>query len=119
MPEPADRPVDRKVQVRCHELAPVIGDRDGNLRVIDDAVQDAMAAGCQLLVLPELATSGYHQTAEEARAAALPASSPGRRRDPRGANELASRVDPSGRTSARGGAGYGGGQSVAGGDRLL
>ncbi len=68
--------MDRKVQVRCHELAPVIGDRDGNLRVIDDAVQDAMAAGCQLLVLPELATSGYHLTAEEARAAALPASSP-------------------------------------------
>lgn len=76
MPDPSGgREVDRTVQVRCHELGPVIGDLEGNLRAIDDAVSDAMAAGCQLLVLPELATSGYHLTPAEARAAALPASS--------------------------------------------
>jgi predicted amidohydrolase len=68
--------VDRTVRVRCHELAPAIADLDANLRVIDEAVADAMAAGVQLLVLPELATSGYSLTPDEARAVALPRTSP-------------------------------------------
>lgn len=66
---------DRVVRVRCHELAPVIGDSDGNVAAISSAVADAMRAGVELLVLPELATSGYFLTPDEARAAALPASS--------------------------------------------
>ncbi|MHA6626500.1 nitrilase-related carbon-nitrogen hydrolase [Pseudonocardia sichuanensis] len=68
--------MDRTVRVRCHELAPAIGDLDANLGMIDAAVADAMAAGVQLLVLPELATSGYHLTPQEARATALPRTSP-------------------------------------------
>lgn len=76
MPDgPALAPGDRSVRIRCHELAPVIGDHHGNLRAIDEAVVDAMAAGSELLVLPELATSGYHLTAAEVSAAALPAGS--------------------------------------------
>lgn len=71
----APRRVERSVHVRCHELAPVIGDHSGNLGAIDSAVRDAMNAGVQLLVLPELATSGYHLSDMEARAAALPVSS--------------------------------------------
>lgn len=65
----------RVVRVRCHELAPVIGDPEGNLAAIGDAVHAAMDAGIELLVLPELATSGYFLTPDEARASALPASS--------------------------------------------
>lgn len=68
--------MDRTVRVRCHELAPAIADLDANLRMIDAAVADAMSAGVQLLVLPELATSGYNLTPEEARATALPGTSP-------------------------------------------
>ncbi len=67
---------DRVVPVRCHELAPVIGDVAGNLRAVEEAVAGAVAAGRRLLVLPELATSGYHLTPEEAREAALPAGDP-------------------------------------------
>lgn len=65
---------DRTVRVRCHEIAPVVGELETNLRLISDAVTDAMSAGVQLLVLPELATSGYHLTPEEARRCALPRS---------------------------------------------
>ena len=68
--------VDRTVRVRCHELAPAIADLDANLCMIGKAVADATAAGVQLLVLPELATSGYHLTPEEARATALSRTSP-------------------------------------------
>lgn len=66
---------DRLVRVRCQELAPVIGDREGNLAAIGNAVRGAMDAGIELLVLPELATSGYFLTPDEAWASALPAAS--------------------------------------------
>lgn len=66
---------DRVVRVRCHELAPVIGDLNGNLAAIGNAVRAAMDAGIELLVLPELATSGYFLTRDEAHASALPAAS--------------------------------------------
>ena len=59
------------MRVRCHELAPLVGELDHNCRLIEQAVDDAMTAGIQLLVLPELATSGYHLTAEEGRACGL------------------------------------------------
>lgn len=49
----------RVVRVRCDELAPVIGDLQRNKELIEAAVVDAMADGIQVLVLPELATSGY------------------------------------------------------------
>lgn len=61
----------RTVTVRCHELAPVIADLAANLATIQDSIAAAQAAGVGLLVLPELATSGYLLTAEEARTAGL------------------------------------------------
>jgi predicted amidohydrolase len=59
------------VRARCHELAPAVADLDANLRAIDAAIADAMDAEVRLLVLPELATSGYYLTPEEAHACAF------------------------------------------------
>ena len=50
----------RVVRVRCDELAPAIVDLERNKEMIEAAVVSAMADGVQLLVLPELATSGYY-----------------------------------------------------------
>jgi predicted amidohydrolase len=67
----------RSVRVRAQELAPVLGDLDGNLRTIEAAIRDAVADGVQLLVLPELATSGYYLDGPEAaRAVTLPSDAP-------------------------------------------
>jgi 5-aminopentanamidase len=54
----------------------VVGDLDGNVAAIEAALGDAIAAGIRLLVLPELATSGYYLTPKEARACALGLESP-------------------------------------------
>ncbi len=62
---------DRSLRVRCQEFAPLVGDLEHNCRVITAHIHDAMAAKAQLLVLPELATSGYHLTAAEGRACGL------------------------------------------------
>ena len=52
-------------------LGPVLGDREGNLALALAAIEDAAATGATLVVLPELATSGYaFADAGEARAAA-------------------------------------------------
>jgi predicted amidohydrolase len=70
-------PAPRSIRVRAHELAPVLGDLDGNLRTIETAIRGAVADGVQLLVLPELATSGYYLGGPEAaRAVALPSDAP-------------------------------------------
>lgn len=62
----------RTVRVRCHELAPIIGDLSGNFGLIKDAIVDAVSEGIELLVLPELATSGYYfQNKDEARSCAI------------------------------------------------
>lgn len=63
----------RSVRVRCHELAPAIGDPAANLALVEGAVRDAMTDGVELLVLPELVTSGYALEPDEARRCALPA----------------------------------------------
>lgn len=63
----------RSVRVRCVELGPVVGDLAANLALVDTAIGDAAAAEVDLIVLPELATSGYMLTEEEAHACALPA----------------------------------------------
>jgi predicted amidohydrolase len=58
-------------------LAPVVGDLTGNLEQAAAAITSAAAAGADVVVLPELATSGYcFQSPEEARALALPADAP-------------------------------------------
>jgi len=69
-------PVSRKIFVRAHELAPRIGDLEVNLRMIEQAIRDAAEEGVQLLVLPELATSGYYLHPDEAKRCALPADDP-------------------------------------------
>lgn len=65
---PADAPV---VTVATCQLGPVLGDRDGNLRRALSAVSSAADAGAQVVVLPELASTGYvFADAAEARAGA-------------------------------------------------
>lgn len=72
MNDPRDHPnSDRSVRLRCHELAPRIGDLQYNCDLIEDAIRAAMAAHIQLLVLPELATSGYNLTMDEGRSCGL------------------------------------------------
>src|SRR5918912_1518412 len=54
------------------QLAPVLGDLDGNHARVCDAIRDARS--CDVVVVPELATSGYvFADAEEARSLARPA----------------------------------------------
>jgi 5-aminopentanamidase len=58
--------------VSCAQLAPVVGDLAGNRRRAREAARAASEAGADLVVLPELCTSGYvFETVEEAREVAL------------------------------------------------
>lgn len=52
-------------RVVCCQLAPVVGDIDGNKRAVLAGVTDAAARGADIIVLPELATSGYPFTSVE------------------------------------------------------
>jgi predicted amidohydrolase len=45
--------------VACRQLAPTLGDLAGNHARVVAAIEDASAGGVDVLVLPELATSGY------------------------------------------------------------
>ncbi len=59
-------------RIACAQIDPTIGDVDGNLERSADAVAEAVAQGAQIVVLPELTTSGYMLAdAEEARSVAL------------------------------------------------
>jgi len=61
------------VRVACQQLAPTVGDLEGNAELTRAAIRDAVGAGARLVVLPELATSGYvFDSPEEARACAEP-----------------------------------------------
>ena len=56
------------VQITCAQLAPAVGDAEGNRRLSREAVQEAIGAGASIVLLPELVTSGYvFESAEEAR----------------------------------------------------
>lgn len=69
------------VRVAVCQLAPRIGDAAGNLDRAVAAVSAAADAGAQLIVLPELATSGYvFRDLEEVREVAEPADGPTTRR---------------------------------------
>lgn len=48
-----------RYKVACVQFEPIIGDLDGNLATIDTKVRAAAVAGARLVVLPELAPSGY------------------------------------------------------------
>jgi 5-aminopentanamidase len=68
---------DLRVRVACQQIAPVVGDLAGNRQRTREAVRDAVSTGARLVVLPELATSGYvFESPEEARACAEPADGP-------------------------------------------
>jgi 5-aminopentanamidase len=54
-----------------------VGDAEGNRRLEREALRDAIGAGAQIVLLPELGTSGYvFESAEEARALAQPVDGP-------------------------------------------
>lgn len=58
----------------CCELAPTVGDLTRNLASASAAIRSAAQAGADVIVLPELATSGYcFDSADEARAVSIPA----------------------------------------------
>jgi predicted amidohydrolase len=66
-----------RVRVACAQVAPTVGDLDANRRLTRAAVREAVAAGAQIVVLPELVTSGYvFDSLEEARSCAEPADGP-------------------------------------------
>jgi predicted amidohydrolase len=59
--------------VAALQLAPVLGDVAGNRVRAAAAIQQALDAGADLVVLPELVTSGYvFETVDELRAVAIP-----------------------------------------------
>ena len=59
------------VRIACAQIAPAVGDAEGNRRRAHEAVREAIGAGARIVLLPELATSGYvFESAEEARALA-------------------------------------------------
>lgn len=62
------------VQIACCQFAPDVEDPAGNAERIRAVIAAAVAAGADIVVVPELANSGYVlHSAEEARAAAVPA----------------------------------------------
>jgi predicted amidohydrolase len=65
------------VRVACQQIAPVVGDLEGNRQLTSDAIAEAVASGAQIVVLPELASSGYvFESVQEARSCAEPAGGP-------------------------------------------
>jgi predicted amidohydrolase len=64
-------------RVGVHQLAPVLGDLEGNRALTLGAIDAAAAAGADVVVLPELVTSGYvFEGPDEARPLAEPADGP-------------------------------------------
>jgi 5-aminopentanamidase len=59
-------------RIACCQFAPTFGDLRANADLIDAQIRAAVAADADVVVLPELATSGYmFENADEARALAL------------------------------------------------
>jgi predicted amidohydrolase len=59
-------------RIACQQLAPVIGDLAANREIALDAIREAVADGADVVVLPELITSGYmFESTEEAAAVAI------------------------------------------------
>jgi 5-aminopentanamidase len=54
-----DEPQPHATIVACAQLAPVFGDTDHNRALAADAIETAARAGAQVIVLPELCTTGY------------------------------------------------------------
>jgi predicted amidohydrolase len=63
------------MRVACCQIAPSVGDVDGNSALAARAIASAVEAGAQVIVLPELASSGYvFRSRDEAQEAARPRS---------------------------------------------
>ncbi len=61
-------------RIACCQIAPVFGDLTANTALIVEQIRAAVAAGADVVVLPELVTSGYmFADADEARSLARPA----------------------------------------------
>jgi 5-aminopentanamidase len=59
-------------RVACQQLAPTLGDLGANRALARDAIREAVDAGADVVVLPELITSGYmFESPEESAAAAI------------------------------------------------
>jgi predicted amidohydrolase len=66
-----------KIVVACCQLSLVVGDADGNRAKVRSAISDAARAGARVVVLPELANTGYmFADIDELRAAAEPLNGP-------------------------------------------
>ncbi|AFM17333.1 putative amidohydrolase [Mycolicibacterium chubuense NBB4] len=64
-------------RIACCQIEPVVADLDANTELIASNISDAVAAGADIVVLPELATSGYMLAdTDEARSVALTVESP-------------------------------------------
>ncbi|WP_037576900.1 nitrilase-related carbon-nitrogen hydrolase [Phaeacidiphilus oryzae] len=64
-------------RIVCRQLAPRLGELAANQRRIVETLAEATAAGAEVIVLPELATSGYvFETEEELKACAITADDP-------------------------------------------
>jgi predicted amidohydrolase len=62
------------VRIACAQVAPRVGEAEGNRRLAREAIAEAIGAGARIVLLPELVTSGYvFESPEEARSLALTA----------------------------------------------
>ncbi|MCU1529305.1 MAG: hypothetical protein JWP75_3068, partial [Frondihabitans sp.] len=48
--------------IACHQLAPAIADLESNVALTIRTVRQSVAAGAHIIVMPELALSGYMLT---------------------------------------------------------
>src|SRR5690554_5764593 len=68
---------DTSITVACCQLSLAVGDPDANRSKIRNAIREAEAAGARVVVLPELANTGYmFADAEALSAAAEPVDGP-------------------------------------------
>ena len=69
-------PLGKLVRVACAQIAPRIADPTTNRELVREAIIGAVASNADVIVLPELATTGYYMTSGEARALAEPVEGP-------------------------------------------
>src|SRR5215212_6193710 len=48
-----------QLRLALAQIDPIVGDIDGNVRLIAESIERARDAGAQLILLPELCLSGY------------------------------------------------------------
>jgi predicted amidohydrolase len=64
-------------RIVCRQLSPAIADLDTNIAATTAAIRESVAAGARIVLVPELALSGYMlASVEEARSVAISASHP-------------------------------------------